>query len=110
MMKWARPLSRSASASQDREAPCTLRFVGDGGGVVSDTRVSLTDCIHSLAMASLGNQIACVASPLKELAGTASVDPIAASQAVSFARERNSPPLFFGSRASRQASSQRIAI
>src|SRR3954451_21773617 len=109
MMKLARPLSGSASASQVSLLPWTRSFLGAGGGVVSETLVSLTYSIHALATASLGNQAALRGSPGYFAAGTASPPVTGPSHALSAGIARSGPLASFGRRALRQASSQGMA-
>src|SRR4051812_34412366 len=104
MMKPARPLSRSASASQVNSLPFRRTFVGAGGGVVSVTFVSFTYCIHALAIGSFGSQRALAESPVNFAAGVASAPPNGASHAPSAGIGCSDLPGIFGRRADRQAS------
>src|SRR5215471_7581740 len=109
MMNPARPLSRSASASQVISLPLTRTFVGAGGGVLSATAVSLTYCIQSVAIASLGNQPACSGSPANVADGTASLSVTLATHAPLVGGGWSGPPGAPGRRAFRQPSSQGMA-
>src|SRR5438105_12303724 len=109
MMKLARPLSRSASASQVSSFPLRRRLEGAGGGVSSVTAVSLTYCIQALAIAAFGSQAAVSGSPANFAAGTARGLVIDASQAWSAGMGWSAAPLTFGKRALRQASSHGMA-
>jgi hypothetical protein len=109
MMKLASPLSRSASASQVSLLPCRRTFVGAGGGVVSDTFVSLTYSIHAFASASFGSHAALSGSPAYFAAGTASVPVGGASHTLSVGIATSGSLAVSGSRALRHASSHGIA-
>src|SRR6516165_4047516 len=109
MRKLARPLSRSASASHVSVLPFSRTPVGAGGGVVSDTFVSLTYSIHAFASASFGSHAALSGSPGYFAAGAASVPVGGASHAPSVGMATSGSPAVFGSRAPRHASSHGIA-
>src|SRR5262245_57289933 len=109
MTKLAWPLSRSASASHVSVLPFSRAAVGAGGGVGSDTLVSLTYSIHALATASFGSHPALSGSPPNFAAATASVPVGGASHALSVGMATSGPPADFGSRAPRHASSHGIA-
>src|SRR6185295_12585194 len=104
MMKWARPLSASASASQVNSLPFTRRFVGAGGGVTSVTAVSLTYCAHARAMALLGSQTDRSLTPMNFADRTGSTNPApaagsGASQAAVAGIALRGAPAFAGKRA-----------
>src|SRR5262245_16987091 len=109
MMKLANPLSRSASASQLISLLLTRTFVGAGGGVVSPTAVSLTYCIHALAIDSFGSQPACNGSPANFAAGTASSAVTFASHVSAVDIAVSALPPSLGNRADRQASNHGMA-
>src|SRR5262249_686730 len=97
------------SASHVTLLPCTRTAVGAGGGVVSDTFVSLTYSIHAFASASFGSHAALSGSPLNFSAGTASLPVGGASHALSVGMAAGGAPAVFGSRPVRHASSHGIA-
>ncbi len=69
--KPARPLSRSASASQVSLSPRTRRFVGAGGGVESLVALSLVYCIHASDRLVRQPDRLSARSPLKSAAANA---------------------------------------
>src|SRR5215813_9618608 len=108
-MKLASPLSRSASASHVSEFPFRRTPVGAGGGVVSDTSVSLTYSIQAFAIASFGSHAALSGSPEYFAAGAASVPVGGASHASPVGMATSGSPADFGSRALRHVSSHGMA-
>src|SRR5262249_56973515 len=98
-------LARWAWASPAGVFPFGRRPVGAGGGVVSDTFVSLTYSIHAFAIASFGSHAALSGSPRNFAAATASVPVGGASHASPVGMATSGSPAAFDSRAPRHASS-----
>src|SRR4051794_32651714 len=102
----ARPLSKSASASQV-SSPASLmrRFFGGGGGVASSVAPVLMYSLHALATAAFGSQMDDFMSPLNSPAGWALALSMEASHAdlAFICRSGPAEPVVFGRRCDRQA-------